>query len=150
MRKLRFLLCSRYHNADQAISRSLDYRRALAENAAALAPFDLDNLKHQLPLVFPPDPDLPPSPKLRYRSAYRYLGFGDLRQESLLHTFSSFETAIRLFAYTHLEPLLAAHIYAPSAKGRTPYHPVSRYLLSLYRTTSPISRPAFLGSRSEP
>ena len=102
-------------------SKKLTAIQKRAQNAEALAPFTLDHLKRELPLVFPRDPDLPPSPKPHYRSAYRYLGFGDLRQESLLHTFSSFETAIRLFAYTHLEPLLAAHIYAPSAKGRTPY-----------------------------
>jgi hypothetical protein len=110
-----------------------------AENPEALKPFALDNLKDKLPLVFPRDLDLPPSPKPRYRSAYRYLGFDDLNEETL-ETFSPFETAVRLFDYSHLEPLLAAHIYEPSAKGQVPFHPVSMYLLSVYRREHNLSR----------
>jgi hypothetical protein len=110
-----------------------------AQNPEALAPFSLDNLKHSLPLVFPRDPDLPPSPKPRYRSAYHYLGFGDLSVETL-ETFSPFEIGVRLFDYSHLEPLLAAHIYVASAKGQIPFHPVSMYLLSLYRRERNLSR----------
>jgi hypothetical protein len=102
------------------------------QNREALAPFALDQLKLNLPLTFPRDLDLPPSPKLRYRSVYRYLGCDDLNEKTL-DTFSPFEIAVRLFDYTHLEPLLAAHIYVASAKGQTPFHPVSMYLLSLYR-----------------
>jgi hypothetical protein len=114
-----------------------------AQNPEALARFALDNLKAKLPLVFPRDLDLPPSPKLRYRSNYRYLGFDDLIPE-MLETLSAFEISIRLFDYTHLEPLLAAHIYAPSAKGQAPFHPVSMYLLSLYRRERDLSRPEVL------
>jgi hypothetical protein len=110
-----------------------------AQNAEALAPFSLDHLEHKLPLVFPRDPDLPSSPKPHYRSAYRYLGFDDLDAEAL-GTFSPFEIAVRLFDYSHLEPLLAAHIYVPSAKGQVPFHPVSMYLLSLYRRERDLSR----------
>jgi hypothetical protein len=110
-----------------------------SQNAEALAPFTLDHLKHELPLTFPPAPDLPPSPKPHYRSAYRYLGFDDLDAETL-ETYSPFEIAVRLFDYSHLEPLLAAHIYEPSAKGQIPFHPVSMYLLSLYRRERNLSR----------
>jgi hypothetical protein len=110
-----------------------------AQNLRALKPFTLDKLKQQLPLVFAPDPDLPPSPKPRYRSAYRHLGFDDLNEETL-EVFSPFEIAIRLFDYTHLESLLAAHIYVTSAKGQVPFHPVSMYLLSVYRRERNLSR----------
>jgi len=110
-----------------------------AENRAALAPFTLENLKSQLPLVFPRAPDLPDSPKRRYRSDHRYLGVDDLNAETL-ETFSAFEISVRLFDYSQLEPLLAAYIYAPSAKGRVPFHPVSMYLLSLYRREYHLSR----------
>ncbi len=103
-----------------------------AQDPEGLIPFALDNLKQTLPLVFLRDPDVPPSPKPRYRSTYRYRGFDDLNEETL-ETFSPFEIAVRLFDYSHLEPLLAAHIYVASAKGQTPFHPVSMYLLSLYR-----------------
>jgi hypothetical protein len=110
-----------------------------AQNPEALAPFALVTLKQKLPLVFPRDLDLPPSPKPHYRSAYRYLGCDDLNEETL-ETFSPFEIAVRLFDYSHLEPLLAAHIYVASAKGQVPFHPVSMYLLSLYRRERHISR----------
>ena len=110
-----------------------------AQNRKALAPFTLHKLKQKLPLVLPHDPDLPPSPKPRYRSSYRYLGFDDLNQETL-ETFSPFEIGARLFDYSSLEPLLAAHIYVTSAKGQVPFHPVSMYLLSLYRRERDLSR----------
>jgi hypothetical protein len=110
-----------------------------AQNQKALAPFRLHKLNQKLPLVFPCDPDLPPSPKARYRSAYRYLGFNDLNEETL-ETFSPFEIGARLFDYSSLEPLLAAHVYRASAKGQVPFHPVSMYLLSLYRRERHLSR----------
>jgi hypothetical protein len=46
----------------------------------------------------------------------------DLNEETL-ETFSSFEIAVRLFDYSSLEPLLAAHIYTASAKGQVPFSP---------------------------
>jgi hypothetical protein len=110
-----------------------------AQKPKALEPFTLHKLKERLPLILPCDPTLPPSPKPRYRSAYRYLGVDDLNEETL-GTFSSFEIAVRLFDYSALEPLLAAHIYVASAKGQVPFHPVSMYLLSLYRRERNLSR----------
>ena len=110
-----------------------------AQNTEALVPFTLDHLKRELPLVFPLDLNLPPSPKPRYRSAYCYLGFDDLDEETL-ETYSPFEIAVRLFDYSHLEPLLATRIYVPSAKGQIPFHPLSMYLLSVYRREHHFSR----------
>jgi hypothetical protein len=109
------------------------------QNRKALEPFRLDKLKEKLPLVLPHDPNLPPSPKPRYRSAYCYLGADDLNEETLA-IFSPFEISTRLFDYSPLEPLLAAHIYVASAKGQVPFHPVSMYLLSLYRREQNLSR----------
>ena len=82
---------------------------------------------------------MPPSPKPRYRSNDRYHGFDDLSDENL-ETLSPFQVAVRIFDYSHLEPLLAAHIYVASAKGQVPFHPVSMYLLSLYRRERNLSR----------
>jgi hypothetical protein len=110
-----------------------------AQNRKALAPFVLHNLKEKLPLVLSRDSNLPPSPKPRYRSGYRYQGCGDLNEETL-ETFSPFEIGARLFDYSLLEPLLAAHVYRASAKGQVPFHPVSMYLLSLYRRERDLSR----------
>ena len=109
------------------------------QNRKALEPFALHKLKEKLPLVLACDPNLPPSPKPRYRSAYCYLGADDLNEETLA-IFSPFEISTRLFDYSPLEPLLAAHIYVASAKGQVPFHPVSMYLLSLYRREQNLSR----------
>lgn len=109
-----------------------------AQNRKALAPFALHKLK-KLPLVLSGDPNLPPSPKPHYRSIYRYPGLDDLNEETLM-TFSPFEIGVRLFDYSPLEPLLAAHVYRASAKGQVPFHPVSMYLLSLYRRERNLSR----------
>jgi hypothetical protein len=110
-----------------------------AQNGKALAPFALHKLKEKLPLVLSRDPSLPPSPKPRYRSTYRSPGLDDLSEETL-ETFSPFEIGVRLFDYRSLEPLLAAHVYRASAKGQVPFHPVSMYLLSLYRRERKLSR----------
>jgi hypothetical protein len=58
----------------------------------------------------------------------------------MLQTLSPFEVSLRLFDFSPLEPLLAAYIYAPSAKGQTPFHPVSMYLLTLFRRERHLSR----------
>jgi len=110
-----------------------------AQNRKALARFALHTLKANLPLVLSCTSHLPPSPKRHYRSAYRYLGWDDLNEQTL-ETFSAFEIGVRLFDYSPLEPLLAAHIYQASAKGQAPFHPVSMYLLSLYRRERHLSR----------
>jgi hypothetical protein len=114
-----------------------------AANPTALAPFAPDTLRAQAPLTFPRDPDLPPSPKRRYQSAYQYPGPAGLTEE-ILDTGSVWEICCYLIDYSGLEPLLAAHVYAPSAKGQTPFHPISMYLLSLYRHAQHLSRPAVL------
>jgi hypothetical protein len=110
-----------------------------AQNRKALKPFALHKLKEKLPLVLSRDPNLPPSPKPHYRSAYRYPGLDDLSEETL-ESFSPFEIGVRLFDYSPLEALLAAHVYRASAKGQVPFHPVSMYLLSLYRRERNLSR----------
>ena len=72
-----------------------------AQNRKALAPFALHNLQEKLPLVLSRDPNLPPSPKPHYRSAYRYSGWEDLSEDTL-ETFSPFEIGVRLFDYSAL------------------------------------------------
>jgi hypothetical protein len=119
--------------------KKLDAIEKREQNPQALKPFSLSQLKRRLPLTFPLDSNLPPSPKRRYRSHYRYLGFKDLNSQAL-KDLSSFETSLRLFDYSNLESLLAAHIYRSSAKGQAPFHPVSLYLLILFRRENHLSR----------
>jgi hypothetical protein len=111
-----------------------------AHNKAALAPFALANLGPALPLSFPLDPTLPPSPKHNYRSHYRYLDAEGLDDPQRLETLSDFDIGLRLVDFAPLETFLAAHIYVSSAKGQVPFHPVSMYLLHFYRREHNLSR----------
>lgn len=115
-----------------------------AQQPKALARFALRQLQAQLPLTFPLNPELPPSPKRRYRNYYRCLGFQELKDPQCWQALSPFQLALRLFDFSQLELLLAANIYAPSAKGHTPFHPVSLFLLALFRREHNLSRPEVL------
>lgn len=89
--------------------------------------FAVRNLLGQLPLLFPVDPKLPPSPKLHYRSLYRYLGPDSLLEKVWRTTVSDFEIALYLIDFSPLERLLARY-YRPSHRGQVPFHPVSLFL----------------------
>lgn len=93
----------------------------------ALAQWSLAQLAPQLPLRFPAPRDVPPSPKTRYRSAYRPPAPTTLPDPTAPKTLSDFELALLLIDFSALEPLLAQH-YRPSAKGQVPFHPVSLFL----------------------
>ena len=87
----------------------------------------IEALWDRLPLLFPVDPTLPPSPKRAYRSQYRYLGATALRDPEALATLSDFEIALALIDFSPLERRLAT-IDVPSQKGQRPFHPVSLFL----------------------
>src|SRR3972149_3542423 len=75
--------------------------------------FSTQALLPRLPLLFPVDPQLPPSPKLRYRSHYRYLGANPLLEKDKRTILSDFEIALYLIDFSPLEKLFA-RIYVPS------------------------------------
>lgn len=89
--------------------------------------FSLEALRPLLPLRFPVPENLPPSPKPRYRSSYRYLGFEELTDPAILATLTLFQIALRLIDFCPLRPYLA-QCYVPSAKGQVPFDPVSLFL----------------------
>lgn len=89
--------------------------------------FSLDALADRLPLAFPVPEDTPPSPKHRYRSHYRYLGYGDLADGRLLKTLTEFEIALRLIDFSPLRDYLAT-VYSQTTRGRIPFDPVSLWL----------------------
>ena len=124
--------------------------RKRAASPMALARFALRQLMRQLPLTFPLDASLPPSPKSRYRSDYLYLGYDALWKMEAWRNLSPFDIAVCLFDYGNLEPLLAAYVYRPSAKGQVPFHPVSMYLLVLYRREHHLSRPEVIRRLRDP
>jgi hypothetical protein len=96
------------------------------------ATWSIQALWPRLPLLFPTDPDVPPSPKTRYRSQYRYPGPEALLNPAKLATMRPFEVSLHLIDCSPLEPLLAQY-YKPSHKGQVPFHPVSMFLALLLR-----------------
>jgi hypothetical protein len=85
-------------------------------------------LQDRVPLSFPVPEDVPLSPKRRYRSAYRYLGDDDLFDPTALDQLTFFEVVLRLVDFAPLRNYLAQCYYAQSAKGQTPFDPVSLFL----------------------
>jgi len=124
-----------------------------AEKKDSLRRFAFGHLERQLPLTFP-KADVPEgheqSPKRRYRSHYEYQGSSRLRDMNVWRDASPFTIATYLFDFSNLEPLLAAHLYRGSAKGQVPFHPVSMYLLILYRRQENLSRPEVLRRLRDP
>jgi hypothetical protein len=107
-------------------------------------------LKPQLPLRWPALPDLPPSPKRRYRSAYRYLGATDLDEQATWDNHSDFELLLRLVDFSPLRPLLAQLLGWTSAKGQTPFDPVSLLLLCGWQITEKWTRATTLKHLAQP
>jgi hypothetical protein len=98
-----------------------------AQNPLFVPTWSIQALLPRLPLVFPVKADLPPSPKSRYRSRYRYLGSELLLDPNELANLSDFQVALYLIDFSPLERVLAQK-YVPSLKGQVPFHPVSMFL----------------------
>jgi len=102
--------------------------RKRAEHPDFVRTFSVQAVQDRLPLPFPVPQEVSPSPKHRYRSAYRYLGYDDLLDLTLLAPLTDFEVALRLIDLSPLRDYLAQHAYVQSAKGQTPFDPVSLLL----------------------
>jgi hypothetical protein len=88
----------------------------------------LGALRGRLPFRFPVPAGVLPSPKRRYRSEYRYLGYEDLACSTQLVNVTFFEVALRLIDFSPLRDYLAQAYYSYSAKGQVPFDPVSLFL----------------------
>lgn len=97
-------------------------------------------LRPHLPLLWPAPPDLPPSPKRRYRSQYAYLGAEDLDSPGVWDDRSDFELLLRLVDFSPLRPVLAQLLGWTSAQGWTPFGPVSLFLLCGWQLTQQWNR----------
>ena len=100
---------------------------------ALVASLSFPALLDSLPLSLPVPADTPPSPKRHYRSQYTYLGYEDLPDPAVWSTLSLFDLALRLIDFSSLEAVLAQIVYASSARGHVPFHPVSMFLLHSWR-----------------
>jgi hypothetical protein len=91
--------------------------------------WSLGALLPALPLAYPVEAGLPPSPKARYRSEYRPpdpARLAALTPDGWARL-SDFEVALYLVDFSPLERRLAP-MYAASRKGQVPFHPVSLFL----------------------
>jgi hypothetical protein len=91
-----------------------------------VATFSLAALQPHLPLRFPA-PTAPPSPKHQYRSAYQYPGYAALADPTILAALEPFEITLHLIDFSPLRDDLAQS-YVASARGQTPFDPVSLLL----------------------
>jgi hypothetical protein len=91
-----------------------------------LSTFSLTALQAHLPLPFPA-PSAPPSPKHQYRSAYQYLGYAELTASPSLAVLEPFEITLHLVDFSPLRDYLAQS-YVATARGQTPFDPVSLLL----------------------
>jgi hypothetical protein len=107
--------------------RPLSAEQKRARQPALRATWSVAALAPALPLTFPVDPELPPSPKHRYRSTYQPPDPAALPAPADWRLLSDFELALALIDCSPLERPLAA-MYRPSAKGQVPFHPVSLLL----------------------
>jgi hypothetical protein len=108
------------------------------------------SLKDRLPLRWPRPSDTPPSPKLRYRSHYQYLGWEDLREGLDWATVEDFDLLLRLVDFSPLREVLAERLGWTSAQGKVPFDPVSLFLLTLWQIINGWSRAETLRNLHKP
>jgi hypothetical protein len=110
----------------------------------------LAGLQDRLPLPWPTLFSFPPSPKRRYRSNYRYLGWEELQDPAAWQHLSDFDLLLRLVDFTPLRPVLAQRLGWSSAKGWTPFDPVSIFLLLGWQLTEGWNRSQLLANLQDP
>jgi len=100
-----------------------------AQDAEFIAAGQWPTWRVRLPLRWSAPLDLRPSPKTAYRSHYVYLGAEDLDQPATGEHLSEFDLVLRFIDFDRLRPVLATWLGWISARGYTPFDPVSIFLL---------------------
>jgi hypothetical protein len=113
---------------------------ARAQDSDFVTQCSLQGLQERLPLCWPTPPDVPPSPKSRYRSQYVYLGWEDLSDPATWEQWSDFDLVLRLVDFSGLRPVLAQRLGWSSDRGWPPFDPVSMFLLLGWQITNRWSR----------
>jgi hypothetical protein len=124
--------------------------KSRAQDPTFVTQCSLDGLRHRLPLRWPAPPDIPPSPKNAYRSHYVYLGWQDLEDPTTWEHLSDFDLLLRLIDFSSLRPVLAQRLGWTSARGWTPFDPVSIFLLHGWQITNQWNRSQTLGNLCKP
>lgn len=91
----------------------------------------ITTLADQLPLRWPTPPQVPASPKPRYRSRYQPPELSRLGEmdQAAWQKISPFDLLLLLIDFSGLRPILASKLYRASARGREPFDPISFFLL---------------------
>jgi len=120
------------HPPAQDTTKPLTAVQKRAAQPLLVGTFSVQALLPRLPFAYPADATVPPSPKLRYRSAYRCPGPGCLMEEARRNNASDLEVALQLIDFSPLRPILA-QVYKKSRKGQVPFDPVSMFLACCLR-----------------
>ena len=131
-------------------SQTLAAVQARAQDATFVTQCSLSGLRDRLPLLWPAPPGTPPSPKSDYRSHYVYLGWEDLRDPETWEYLSNFDIVLRLIDFGPLRPVLAQLLGWTSARGWTPFDPVSIFLLIGWQITNGWNRAEVLRQIRKP
>ena len=106
--------------------------QARAEDGQFVSQCSLLGLQKSLPLKWPTPPDIPASPKKRYRSTYVYPWQAEVADPAQVLTWkdlSDFDLLLRLVDFSGLRPVLAHLLGWQSGRGWEPFDPVSFFLL---------------------
>ena len=123
---------------------------ARAQDPSFLADCSLEGLRSRLPLRWPAPSDTPPSPKNAYRSHYVYLGWEELESPAFWEHASDFDLVLRLVDFSPLRPVLAQLLGWTSARGQTPFDPLSFFLLIGWQITQGWHRSQLLRALRDP
>ena len=123
---------------------------ARAQDPTFVAQCSLTGLKDRLPLIWSIPPDTPPSPKKKYRSHYVYLDWDDLLDLTTWEYLSNFDLILRLVDLSPLRDVLAHLLGWTSARGQTPFDPISIFLLIGWQITNGWSRAELLRQIRDP
>jgi hypothetical protein len=113
---------------------------ARAQDSDFVSQCNLQGLQERLPLCWSTPPDVPPSPKNRYRSQYVYLGWQDLLDPATWNELSDFDLVMRLVDFSGLRAVLGQRLGWTSPRGQVPFDPVSIFLLLGWQITNGWSR----------
>ena len=120
-----------------------------AQDAEFIATCAWPTWRARLPLRWPTPVGTRPSPKNAYRSQYVYLGCDDLEQPANWEHLSEFDLLLCCIDFDGLRPVLAELLGWTSARGYTPFDPVSIFLLLGWQLTNRWTRAQTLRNLAE-
>jgi hypothetical protein len=121
-----------------------------ARDEAFVRQCSLGGLQERLPLRWLVPPDTPPSPKQAYRSRYVYPGWDDLWDRTAWEYLSDFDWVLRLVDFEGLRLVLAQRLGWISARGKTPFDPLSMFLLISWQLVNGWTRAQALRNLRDP